>query len=139
MNSYGVKTLKYLKESRIVMRLILLMSFLVSNMAFAQTISGEVSIKGNTPKGTLFIFAKKFNGQMPMPLAVKKIENPVFPVKFELSQKDAMMKQIPFEGPFTVTARLSPSGNAMDKSGLEVSTKKKIELGQKDIKLILSK
>jgi hypothetical protein len=121
------------------MRLILLMSFLVSNMAFAQTISGEVSIKGNTPKGTLFIFAKKFNGQMPMPLAVKKIENPVFPVKFELSQKDAMMKQIPFEGPFTVTARLSPSGNAMDKSGLEVSTKKKIELGQKDIKLILSK
>ena len=72
-----------------------------------------------------------------MPLAVKKIVNPKVPIKFSLSQKDAMMKQIPFKGPFVVTARLSPSGSAMDKSGVQASTTKKVELGQKSINLIL--
>jgi hypothetical protein len=120
------------------MKLILLLTFILGNQAFAQSISGEISIKGDTPKGVLYIFAKKFGGKMPMPLAVKRIEKPRFPIKFELSQKDAMMKHIPFEGPFTISARISPSGSAMDKSGVEVSTKKKINLGDKNIKLKLS-
>lgn len=110
-----------------------------SNLALAQSISGEVNIKGKVPAGVLYIFAKKFDGKMPMPLAVKKIENPKFPVKFELSQKDAMMKQIPFEGPFVVIARISPSGSALDKNGIESSTTKPVNLGQKDIQIILSK
>ena len=121
------------------MKFLLTMLLLLTNFAFAGSISGEVSLKGETPKGVLFIFAKKFDGSMPMPLAVKRIENPTFPVKFSLSQNDAMMKQIPFKGPFTITARMSPSGNAMDKSGMEVSTKEKIEIGEKNIKLVLSK
>lgn len=120
------------------MKSFLFLSLLLTNVAFAQSISGEVSIKGKAPKGTLYIFAKMFDGKMPMPLAVKKIENPKFPVKFELSQQDAMMKQIPFKGPFKVTARLSPSGSATDKSGVEVTTTKKIKIGQKDIKLVLN-
>jgi hypothetical protein len=119
------------------MKLVLILSLMLTNIAFAESISGVVSIKGDIPKGVLFIFAKKFGGRMPMPLAVKKINNPIFPVKFNLSQNDAMMNQIPFKGPFLITARLSPSGNAMDKSGVQVSTKKKIELGEKNIKLIL--
>jgi hypothetical protein len=120
------------------MKSLLVVCLIFGNMAHAQSISGEVSIKGEHPKGVLYIFAKRFGGKMPMPLAVKKIDNPTFPIKFKLSQKDAMMKQIPFKGPFTITARISPSGNAMDKSGVETSSKKKITLGQKDIKLILS-
>jgi len=119
--------------------LILFLSLLMSSFSYAQSISGEVSFKGSNPKGVLYIFAKKFDGKMPIPLAVKRISNPKFPIKFELSHKDAMMKQIPFEGPFVVTARLSPSGDVSDKSGLEISTVKKVIIGQKDIKLILSK
>jgi hypothetical protein len=119
--------------------LILIITFVFGNMAFAQSISGEVSIKGASPKGVLYIFAKKFGGKMPMPLAVKRIVNPKFPVKFSLSQADAMMKQIPFKGPFVVIARLSPSGDVSDKSGVEISTIKKVKMGQKDIQLILSK
>jgi hypothetical protein len=121
------------------MKHILILSLLLTTNVFAQSVSGEISIKGDSPKGVLFIFAKKFGGKMPMPLAVKKINNPKYPLKFKLSQDDAMMKQIPFKGPFIITARVSPSGNAMDKSGVEVSTQKKVVLGQKDIKLILSK
>lgn len=120
------------------MKSLLVICLTFTSLAYAQSISGEVSIKGDHLKGVLYIFAKKFGGKMPMPLAVKRIVNPKFPVKFELSQKDAMMKQIPFKGPFTITARVSPSGNAMDKSGAETSTKEKIQLGQKGIKLIIS-
>lgn len=119
--------------------IILITLLLCTNISFAQSISGEVTIKGSIPKGVLYIFAKKFGGKMPMPLAVKKITNPKYPVKFELSQKDAMMKQIPFKGPFVVTARLSPSGDVSDKSGVEVSTTQKVIMNQKNIKLILSK
>ena len=115
----------------------ILVTLLTLNISFANSISGVVTLEGKAPNGVLFIFAKKYQGIMPMPLAVRRIEKPSFPVKFNLSQADAMMKQIPFEGPFTVTARLSPSGSAMDKSGIEVSTTQKIEMGQKNIKLTL--
>lgn len=121
------------------MKTILMISLVLSNLALAQTISGVITVKGEVPKGTLYIFAKKYDGKMPMPLAVKKIEKPEFPVKFELDQSDAMLKNIPFKGPFTVTARISPSGSATDKSGVETSTKSKVEIGQKDVNLILSK
>lgn len=121
------------------MKIFILLSLLLANISFAESISGEVSLKGVAPKGVLFIFAKKFGGQMPLPLAVKKVVNPKFPVKFELSGKDAMVKGMPFKGPFTITARMSPSGDATDKSGMESSTKKAIELGAQNIKLILSK
>ena len=121
------------------MKIIILMGMMLTNLALAETISGEISIKGDAPKGVLYIFAKKFDGKMPMPLAVKKIVNPKFPVKFELDQSDAMLKNIPFIGPFTVTARISPSGSATDRSGIEASTKTRVENGEKNIKLILSK
>ena len=72
-----------------------------------------------------------------MPLAVKKIQSPEYPVKFELSQKDAMMRNFKFEGPFKITARVSPSGSATDKTGKEVSTIKPVNLGEKGLELVL--
>lgn len=48
-----------------------------------------------------------------------------------------MMKGIPFKGPFEVTARLSPSGGVMDKSGAEAKTKEAIKIGTKNIVLTL--
>ncbi len=117
--------------------LITVLLFLTTYNLFASSIAVTISSAGKAPKGTLFIFAKKYNSSMPMPLAVKKIVNPTFPLKFSLSKKDRMMEGIPFVGPFTVTARISPSGNAMDKSGVEVSTIKKIEIGEKNIQLVL--
>ena len=104
----------------------------------AKTIDGVVHLNGKKTQGVLYIFAKKHDGSMPMPLAVKKIPNPQFPVSFSLSESDKMMASFPFKGPFKITARLSPSGSATDKSGSEVSTTKPIQLGQKNIKLLLS-
>lgn len=111
---------------------------LLANTLLAASISGVVDIKGEVPKGVLYVFAKKFSG-MPMPLAVKRIENPKYPYKFTLSDTDKMMKNIPFTGPFKVVARISPSGSATDKSGIEISTTAPVEDGEKDLKLILKK
>lgn len=105
--------------------------------SFASDIQGEVSVKGKVPKGTLFIFAKKFDGSMPMPLAVKKIDSPKFPVKFSLGEANKMIPSLPFKGPFKIVARLSPSGGAMDKSGVEASTTKAVNIGDKGIKIVL--
>ena len=103
----------------------------------ASSLSGVINIKGKVPKGTLYIFAKKFGGAMPMPLAVQRIESPKYPVKFTLDESKKMMAEMPFEGPFVIVARISPSGGAMDKSGVEVKTSKPISLGAKDIQLTI--
>lgn len=119
--------------------LLTLMSFtsLTINSKNIDSIKGIIETSGKVPSGTLYIFAKKFNSKMPMPLAVIKVPNPKFPYKFELSKKNQMIPSIPFQGPFKVTARISPNGTAMDKSGIEVSTIKKVEIGDSNIKLIL--
>lgn len=103
----------------------------------SKTVSGTVLVSGDVPKGVLYIFAKKHGSKMPMPLAVQRIESPKFPVKFELSQANAMMKNMPFKGPFKVVARISPSGSATDKSGIEISTIAPIKLGTKNVELTL--
>ncbi|MEE2671742.1 MAG: hypothetical protein VYA54_08530 [Bdellovibrionota bacterium] len=119
------------------MKLFILTLLMASNLAMANSISGVVKVKGSAPAGVLYIFAKKFDGSMRMPLAVKKIESPKFPVKFTLDKSDQMMKGLPFEGPFKITARISPNGSVMDKSGVEVSTEKPVKLGDKNIELSL--
>jgi len=121
------------------MKIFLVLIFQISYLyaAHAGGISGKVTADGKVPKGTLYIYAKKFDGSMRMPLAVKKIADPQFPVSFELSSKDAMMKSVPFTGPFKITARLSPSGDPMDKSGPEAVTTKAVAIGVKDIQLTL--
>ena len=103
----------------------------------AKEIKGTVSFKGKAVEGTLFIFAKRFKSKMPMPLAVLKVENPKFPYDFTLSENNKMIQSMPFEGPFTVTARISPSGSAMDKTGVESSTKKQVNIGDTNLKIEL--
>lgn len=109
----------------------------LSLSSFSSTLEGTVTFKDKSATGVLYIFAKKHDGSMPMPLAVKRIVTPKFPVKFTLSAKDAMMEGIPFKGPFKVMARLSKSGNAMDKSGPQAETTESIKLGTKGITLTL--
>lgn len=122
-------------------KLIALMSFLmvgVSTFATPAEISGEVTLaKGVNlkPGGVLFVFAKKAG--IPMPAAVLRIPDPKPPLKFTLSAKNAMAPGTPFEGPFTITARFSASGEAMDKSGPEASTAQPVAVGASDLKLEL--
>lgn len=108
---------------------------LVIKTSFANDLQGVVTYKEKQASGVLFIFAQKFNGPTPMPLAVKRIPNPKFPYSFSLSAKDAMIKTIPFEGPFKVTARLTKSGDAADKSGPQGVASGPFSLGAKNIQI----
>jgi hypothetical protein len=126
---------------------LILLSF-VSFAAFSKTISGtviadkklELELKG----GTLFIFAKKAGskpGDGQMPIAVQRVPNPKFPVKFELGPENAMVQGTPFEGPFAVAARYSSTGNASDKTGPEGTTPadKSIKAGDTSVVIVLKK
>ncbi len=99
-------------------------------------ISGEVTLaKGAAlaPGGVLFIFAKKVD--TPMPAAVLRIPEPKLPHKFTISGKNAMVPGTPFDGPFTITARYSPTGDVMDKSGPEGIQAKPVAVGTKGVKI----
>ena len=117
-------------------KIALIFTTLISLNILANSIGGTISYPAKSKvDGVLFIFAKDFNSKRPMPVAVKRIANPTFPLKFTLDQSNTMIPNSPFKGPFTVTARISPSGNAMDKSGIEVKTRKPIEIGNTKVNL----
>lgn len=118
------------------MKILMTILILLSAQAFANEISGEVTLAQGAalkPGGVLFVFAKKSG--TPMPAAVVRIQDPKLPYKFKLSEKNAMAPGTPFDGPFIITARYSQSGDAMDKSGPEGSLTKPVAVGTKNIKI----
>ncbi len=82
-------------------------------LADGPTLAGRVEIDPKAkPKGRiLYIFVR--NGMGGPPLAVKRVESPVFPVEFSLSAADKMAQHTVFEGDVTLHARLDSDGNAM--------------------------
>ncbi len=112
-------------------------------------ISGTVSLAkaaaGNpAPTGILYIFARTYSKTPAAggpPAAVLRIPSPKFPVSFKLTSQNMMMPGTKFQGPFSIHARLSPSGDASDKSGLSGQTQasQAIEVGAKDLKIELAK
>ena len=118
------------------MKILISLIILCSIQTFAAEVTGEVTLaKGAVlkPGGVLFIFAKKVGN--PMPAAVLRIPEPKLPYKFALSEKNAMAPGTPFDGPFTITARHAPTGDAMDKSGPEGSAPKPVSVGTKNVKI----
>ena len=83
-------------------------------------ISGIVDAQGDLPKGTLFVIARR-SPAGGMPVAVQKVPNPAFPMKFELGPTDMMMggewpEQVYLE------IRLDLDGNAMTKADGDVNS-----------------
>lgn len=60
--------------------------------------------------GVLFVIARIAEGAPPV--AVLRIPNPSFPLNFEIGPQHRMIQQVPFAGPFTLSARLDRDGNA---------------------------
>jgi cytochrome c-type biogenesis protein CcmH len=65
------------------------------------------------PGDVLYVMARKGAAT----LVVRRIEQPVFPLRFELSDDDAMVSGVPFEGPVELVARLSRTGDAIPAKG----------------------
>jgi cytochrome c-type biogenesis protein CcmH len=84
----------------------------------SEHVAGTVTLasglqKRLAPTDVLYVIAKK-DGKT---LAVQRVENPTFPLAFELSAANAMMAGAAFEGPVDVTARLSKTGDAIPARG----------------------
>jgi len=84
------------------------------------TISGTIvlseAIRARVARGSvMFLTARRADGP-PGPasmLAVKKLVADTFPMPFSISEQDAMMPGIPFEGPVTITVRVDQDGDPM--------------------------
>lgn len=101
-------------------------------------ISGQITLAKGVelkPGGALFVIAKEAGRAMPV--AVLRLLEPKFPVNFSLSSKNAMVAGTPFKGSYIVSARYSPTGDAMDKSGPEGVEDKPVAVGRADLKLEL--
>ena len=64
-------------------------------------------------KAVLFIIARSGGAAGGPPLAVKKIERPVFPLTYTLGPEDVMMQGMPLSGKIAISVRLDGDGNAM--------------------------
>lgn len=105
-------------------------------------ITGTVVLKeGLVPKGfgTLFVIAREQGEIVGPPLAVRRIEGPVFPVTFQLSQKNVMMSDRSFTGQIMLTAKWSKQGSPMAVSpgDLSTSTSQDVSVGTRDVKIVL--
>lgn len=98
--------------------------------------------RGDVGRGdTIFLVAKRpdASGQpVGPPVAVKRLEAATFPLPFVLSQADAMMPGMPWDGAFTITARIDKDGNASTKLRGDVTgIAKKVKVGTKDVAIAL--
>jgi cytochrome c-type biogenesis protein CcmH len=80
-----------------------------------RTLSGTIYIEPSLASKVnrsdrLFIIARRPEGGPP--LAVQKIVNPEFPLKYWLSQEDVMIPGVEFTGEVTVIARIDKDGQA---------------------------
>lgn len=87
--------------------------------------------------GILFIVARR--GGAGPPVAVKRIESPVFPLEFELGPDDRMIQAMPFTGPLLLTARLDGDGNATTRSpgDLQGAAASPVDPGAEGVEIVL--
>lgn len=105
-------------------------------------ISGTVALKeGIKPRGagTLFIIARPKGVESGPPLAVKRVEAPVFPIGFQMSEENVMLQGNRFAGDITLMAKWSKEGSPMTTSpgDLAMSAVRDVRVGTRGITLVL--
>ena len=90
-------------------------------------------------KSILYVIAKSKNRRAPV--AVVRIPSPSFPFKFELSERNVMMKGVNFDGKFRIIARLDLDGIAglVAKGDMEGMSKNEIMVGSSDVTININK
>lgn len=110
-----------------------------------QTISGEITLDAKfkdklDPQAALFIIARPAGGPGGPPLAVKKIDKPVFPLNYSLGAENVMMQGTPFTGRLNVTVRLDKDGNPTTRGAGDLTgeyKKNPVETGAKNVDIII--
>src|SRR4029077_410404 len=110
-----------------------------------QQITGKISIdpqlKGNwDSQAALFIIARSSGVDKGPPLAVKKIDHPVFPLSYSVGPENVMMQGMPFTGSVTITVRLDKDGNPTTRQPGDLSgdyKKNPVAVGSKNVDIVL--
>jgi cytochrome c-type biogenesis protein CcmH len=111
----------------------------------SQQITGKISIdpklKSNVDsQAALFIIARPAGAAKGPPLAVRKIDRPVFPLSYSLGPENVMMQGIPFTGSVTITVRLDKDGNPTTQQPGDLTgdyKKNPAAVGSKNIDIVL--
>jgi cytochrome c-type biogenesis protein CcmH len=110
-------------------------------------VSGKITIDPKLqakidPNAALFIIARNAGAAGGPPLAVKKIEQPVFPLSYSLGQENVMMQGMPFAGKINITARLDKDSNPTTRGPGDLSGDSKdnpVEVGAKNVDVVLNR
>jgi Flp pilus assembly protein TadD len=108
----------------------------------ANQITGRITVdaklKGNVDgRAVLFIIARPGGGGPPV--AVKKIEHPVFPLSYSLGSESVMSQGATLTGKLTLSARLDKDGNPMtrDPGSLMGEHKTPVDVGSKNVDFVM--
>ncbi len=106
----------------------------------AGTITIASRIQGKAPKrnSVLFIIAKNAGG---VPIAVRRIVNPRFPVSFELSPDDLLVPGASPENPFLLQVQMNTHGNVGEPrpGDLEGNHRSPVHAGEDGIHVVIDK
>jgi tetratricopeptide (TPR) repeat protein len=108
-----------------------------------QTVSGKITlgpkVKLTNSKAILFIIARPAGPGGGPPLAVKKIDQPVFPLSYVIGAENVMMQGTPFSGKINVTARLDNDGNPTTRTPGDLlgNYQEPVDVGAKNIDIVI--
>jgi len=103
-------------------------------------LSGTIRLAANArlpENATLFVIAR--TGEVGPPTAVLRIPAPQFPFDFRLGPENRMIAELPWQGPFQLSARIDLDGNATtrDAGGLEGRAAAPAAPGEAGIEIVL--
>jgi tetratricopeptide (TPR) repeat protein len=105
------------------------------------TIDAKMKSKADG-KAALFIIARSGGAAGGPPVAVKKIERPVFPLSYTLGPEDVMMKGMPLSGKITISVRLDADGDAMTRQPGDLVGEYKnnpVEVGAQKVDILIDR
>ena len=112
-----------------------------SNQSISGTITLDPKLKSlNDGQATLFIFARPSGGSAGPPLAVKKIDRPVFPLSYSIGGENVMMQGTPFTGKINLSVRLDKDGNPTTRTAGDLLgdyKKNPVQAGSKNIDIVI--
>ena len=112
-----------------------------SDQSISGTITLDPKLKSlNDGQATLFIIARPSGGSAGPPLAVKKIDRPVFPLSYSIGGENVMMQGTPFSGKINLSVRLDKDGNPTTRTAGDLLgdyKKNPAQAGSKNIDIVI--
>jgi cytochrome c-type biogenesis protein CcmH len=111
--------------------------------ASRQAVSGKITldpkVKLTNSKATLFIIARPAGTGGGPPLAVKKIDQPVFPLSYVIGAENVMIQGTAFTGKINLSVRLDTDGNPTTRTPGDLigNYQKPIDVGAKNVDIVI--